>query len=989
MFHYINNFEDLATGKVVTSVSVRLLDPVSGDQIAIYADENGTPYTDANGTATNMATVNPKGRIDFWVSDGTYDFEVASATGAQIDYIRKINMVGDVSPEASQARDEAVAAAEQTDADAAQTALDAAATAADRVQTGLDRASAEAARDAALASGNIYPDEATGRVAVADGAYFLVAGDGTNSFDFLYRRVNSGSSTLISTYPSKTYIDAQVATVNGPLLSARINALMGTADTYDYISGLPATTTLAIAGNRAYVGSAIDAGTDIAVGAVIDSISPELLVDSVGTGTLAANIRVYVYSGNTADGGINTAPPNTPGSGGAWTLLETVNITPAAAGITPGNATRAAAIIPVTPIVVATGKTYAFIIDVRDGSDARLRLGYGYMDKTGDGRQRYYGWYHSSTAASTWTNHLATQKMAIRIGTKALTDVLDLQDYVSTITARQQVDEQSVEISTLRHVQMLNDNNLISMSVRYPQALDRDVTFWGDSLTQEAQVTSAGGDTSIQIAAEYVASGTITNQGVGGQTAAQIDTRAAAASAGTLAGYSFLWAGTNDLGSTTDNTATIKATMDTTMARFNAARSMVAGPRTGTVGSRNFGVVMKMRALLKASYGARAWSTYDRHPYVGSRSKVDDDSFAVGGLPLHLMVDSTHDGPAGPIGTSKDYARWMRTLQYGVPYVHSDVVGVKNGQAADSAIVTPRILGSPLDVLFWRQPAADTFRLNSTTGAITRGTAAITSDVQDVYLEARHKRGNHIGRITMVRQMDGTDPNLGGIRFGSTGQRALGTPGLSGLTDGKTCSFVICARLQPTAAGQFIAVNGMVAPNSGNTIRFIPRGTNGTTTLGTVTTPLADNPETYNMYFLSVDAANNLLYAATNAKTANTAAVTNADIGLSLIVALFTSTSAATSLMGVDLKMFWFSNQYIDWTNQANRDLFYNSSTLAPKDIGAAGTVSGITPIVYTRGYIGDYILGSNFGSGGDLYFPPYIDSTHLGVSTPTDRGTA
>jgi len=81
-------------------------------------------------------------------------------------------------------------------------------TAADRVQTGLDRAqtgadvvTAAAARDAALIQAGVYATEAAGRAAVADGVAFKVQGAG-NVAAYEYRRVDSGSSTLIAEYPS-------------------------------------------------------------------------------------------------------------------------------------------------------------------------------------------------------------------------------------------------------------------------------------------------------------------------------------------------------------------------------------------------------------------------------------------------------------------------------------------------------------------------------------------------------------------------------------------------------------------------------------------------------------------------------------------------------------------------------------------------------------------------------------------------------------------
>ncbi|MBY4866787.1 hypothetical protein K6W76_09730 [Burkholderia anthina] len=62
---------------------------------------------------------------------------------------------------------------------------------------------AAAARDAATIGSGVYPDEPTGRAAVADGQYFKVQGDGTNVAAYEYRRVSASvASTLVASYPA-------------------------------------------------------------------------------------------------------------------------------------------------------------------------------------------------------------------------------------------------------------------------------------------------------------------------------------------------------------------------------------------------------------------------------------------------------------------------------------------------------------------------------------------------------------------------------------------------------------------------------------------------------------------------------------------------------------------------------------------------------------------------------------------------------------------
>ena len=84
--------------------------------------------------------------------------------------------------------------------EAAATATNAAASAA------ADAERAEAARDASMVSAQTYPDESTGRAAVADGQSFDVQGSGDVAVR-RYRRTNSTTSVLIATFPSKAAVD--------------------------------------------------------------------------------------------------------------------------------------------------------------------------------------------------------------------------------------------------------------------------------------------------------------------------------------------------------------------------------------------------------------------------------------------------------------------------------------------------------------------------------------------------------------------------------------------------------------------------------------------------------------------------------------------------------------------------------------------------------------------------------------------------------------
>jgi hypothetical protein len=64
------------------------------------------------------------------------------------------------------------------------------------------KTAAEAARDASFVTGPKYATEALGRAAVADGVNFMVQGNGTDIAAYEYRRTNSTTSVLLTTYPS-------------------------------------------------------------------------------------------------------------------------------------------------------------------------------------------------------------------------------------------------------------------------------------------------------------------------------------------------------------------------------------------------------------------------------------------------------------------------------------------------------------------------------------------------------------------------------------------------------------------------------------------------------------------------------------------------------------------------------------------------------------------------------------------------------------------
>lgn len=97
----------------------------------------------------------------------------------------------------------------QTTADRAATGADAGLTAADRMATGSDAlsAAASAAQAAAAVGGAIYDTTELGIAATVNGQFFIVKGDGTNTYALMYKNVAT-VATLIASYASKAALDS-------------------------------------------------------------------------------------------------------------------------------------------------------------------------------------------------------------------------------------------------------------------------------------------------------------------------------------------------------------------------------------------------------------------------------------------------------------------------------------------------------------------------------------------------------------------------------------------------------------------------------------------------------------------------------------------------------------------------------------------------------------------------------------------------------------
>jgi hypothetical protein len=239
--------------------------------------------------------------------------------------------------------------------------------------------------------------------------------------------------------------------------------------------------------------------------------------------------------------------------------------------------------------------------------------------------------------------------------------------------------------------------------------------------------------------------------------------------------------------------------------------------------------------------------------------------------------------------------------------------------------------------------------------------------------------------------MDGTNPALGGVRVdGTYGSVGLGTPGLVGAVAGKKLTIVITARFLSNATGNFIGsdIAGVATFLAGQTITCQVR-TAANALIAGPSTPVAADPLDWNTYFFSFDTTTGIVrsLAAVNDKAASSTSPTaDALINIPGVTSLLVNGVGSGPLIGVDIRRIWIAADTWDFTSLTERQKFTVGTAYGtPKDLGGTGAVDGVTPLVDIYGRVGDFIVGRNGGSGGDLYFPNWIDSAHCGLSTPPD----
>lgn len=469
---------------------------------------------------------------------------------------------------------------------------------------------------------------------------------------------------------------------------------------------------------------------------------------------------------------------------------------------------------------------------------------------------------------------------------------------------------------------------------------------------------------------------TITQRGGGYTTAPTISTAASAGLTGaTLTPVLDAWT------SITGNLADV-------MTAGGSNRIIMSPWNANAIGPWSWAFCRRIAAWQKATYGARA---FDGLPFLAQHvSDHESGIFSVrtGRVAPHLLADSVHPNGPGQSILGREYARMLRAIGgVGPAYHHADVWGAKDGDALGTAVGTIRSLGTVRGLAVVAGGGDDAVRVNSSTGAITRGAGDLPA-VTEIFVQSDSAglgRSN-IARQVILRQMDGTSPQAA-VRVRGNGASVLATDGFAGVGDGKKMTVAICGRASDIVTSQSV-LTMRNANGSGESVwlsaqsrrfRFNPHTSTGTM-IASAFTPYAEDPTDWTWYWFCVDTTTGVrvLKAGAN-ELAPVTATPTADALLGLAQPFYLFQSIGLPLIDFDVKMVWIAADYIDLGDSAKRALFYDPVTRLPLDLGAAGTVDGVTPFLYLRGMAGDYQLGSNAGTGGGLYAPPWINKASAG----------
>lgn len=525
-----------------------------------------------------------------------------------------------------------------------------------------------------------------------------------------------------------------------------------------------------------------------------------------------------------------------------------------------------------------------------------------------------------------------------------------------------------------------------------------NVTFGGNSLI--ANTTSFGvtaGNRASDVAQTYwdAAPGTATyNIAADGTTTSQVATAFLALSSdryndpGCTNGHRNDWAG----GANSDTTATTIQTNYASIMDLSGSKRVIFADWAGTSDrSWQWAGNRESTKTAIATWGERV---FDALPFMMSLRSTDEAQALRGFIPSNVSNDGLHPNDNAMAAMGQKFAQLALAANGDGPaFVHDEVVGIVAGASVGTTLVTPRVLGTADTLTITSQTVSDVARIAGTAPyAITQGAGTVPSvNVVTLNGTTSGKGNTNTARVVLVRQAPDTASTYP-VQIVGNGQSALRTRGLTGATPGRKAS--LCFLMRRTATPAIVTavieqtrttgpISAWLTNNTNGRFSFAPRTSDGTA-IGSLNSPLPGTPGDWNFYWFHLDVDAGLLRSGLNGGAASTATPTaGLDAAFDLIQVFLggnLTNFAVAPFAGYDCKFLWFANDYVDFTSSTVRDAFYNSSTLEGV-VSGAGTVAGVTPLVFLRGQAGDYLLGKNYGTGGDFEPVPFISTALAGFT--------
>ena len=569
----------------------------------------------------------------------------------------------------------------------------------------------------------------------------------------------------------------------------------------------------------------------------------------------------------------------------------------------------------------------------------------------------------------------------------------------------------------------------------YVLTLSKPVTFFGNSMTAG---NISGTANSFPALLEPFVSGTVANEGHGGDTPTQVadrvtntdttiyDTGAGLTRAQQVAGYVGIGCMRNAITSAIGvggTSASILTQVARAIGAVTSGQYFVSAEPNADVepaGIAGWAMSEWVRRELMRLYPNNVidWNyRASLYPAFGSLDRENLGDLVPPAQCRRLnnsTVNSLHFGPLGNKAISHDDAwHWLEGQETGggwaPPYLKRYITGT---DAATARTLNGKVFDTPYlgSGNTFALVGGDTVNLavNSSTGEITNTTGANLGIVTAI---VEVKKGTVRNRCRLDLYIGASDTSCTDTFF--FGKQAITMPDSPTSVDAQKGSFIFGVRMAPGTDGTSMFILGnedagkvTIERTTSNTIRLTGKNPSGTTVVS-----LTSNASGAGL----VNEAAGLVWVAISFDiNAGTPTATMTVNGTDVLSATKTLTSGGTVnyskrlIIGAQtmtrrapflgwLREFWMARDYIDWSVSARRDEVYNSSTLAAVNLPSNGAVNAIVPFFWRPGNDADKYWGDNRGTGGPsvAYILPGVAPSPItsqpvdGNFQPTDLGAA